>query len=57
VLLHSAAENRAILKAIASGSAEQAGRVMYEHVIESKERALQGERARQPARARAGRKG
>jgi phosphonate utilization transcriptional regulator len=55
VLPHSAAEHRAILKAIASGSAEQAGRVMYEHVIESKERALQGERARQPARARASR--
>jgi len=58
VLPHSAAEHRAILKAIASGNAEQAGRVMYEHVMESKERALQGERARtQPLRARAGRKG
>jgi len=58
VLPHSAAEHRAILKAIASGNAEQAGRVMYDHVMESKERALQGERARtQPLRARAGRKG
>lgn len=57
VLPHSAAEHRAILKAIGSGSAEQAGRAMYEHVMESKERALQGERTRQPARARAGRKG
>jgi phosphonate utilization transcriptional regulator len=57
VLPHSAAEHRAILKAIGSGSAEQAGRVMYEHVMESKERALQGERTRQPARARAGRRG
>lgn len=58
VLPHSAAEHRAILKAIGSGNAEQAGRVMYEHVMESRERALQGERARtQPLRARAGRKG
>jgi len=58
VLPHSAAEHRAILKAIAAGNAEQAGRVMYDHVMESKERALQGERARtQPLRARAGRKG
>lgn len=48
VLPHSAAEHRAILRAIASGSAEQAGRVMFEHVIESRDRALQGERARNP---------
>ena len=53
VLPHSAAEHRAILRAIASGNAEQAGRVMYDHVMESRERALQGERARtQPLRAR-----
>jgi len=57
VLPHSAAEHRAILKAIGSGNSEQAGRVMYEHVMESRERAMQGERSRQPARARAGRKG
>jgi phosphonate utilization transcriptional regulator len=56
VLPHSAAEHRAILKAIGSGSAEQAGRAMFDHVMESKERALQGERSRQPVRARAGRK-
>jgi phosphonate utilization transcriptional regulator len=57
VLPHSAAEHRAILKAIGSGDAEVAGRVMYEHVIESKQRALNGAAFPQPARARAGRKG
>lgn len=57
VLPHSAAEHRAILKAIGSGNAEQAGRVMYDHVMESRERAQRGEQARvQPLRARAGRK-
>jgi phosphonate utilization transcriptional regulator len=58
VLPHSAAEHRAILKAIASGDAETAGRSMYEHVMESKERALGamgGEAV--PSRARAGRRG
>jgi phosphonate utilization transcriptional regulator len=40
VLPHSAAEHRQILKAIAAGDAELAGRSMYEHVIESKERML-----------------
>jgi phosphonate utilization transcriptional regulator len=63
VLPHSAAEHRAILKAIASGDAELAGRTMYEHVMESKARALKGEGdkagegGQPPARARAGRKG
>jgi phosphonate utilization transcriptional regulator len=57
VLPHSAAEHRAILKAIASGDAEQAGHTMYEHVIQSKERALSATRIPQPTRARAGRKG
>ncbi len=42
VLPHSAAEHRAILKAIASGDAEHAGGTMYDHVIESKQRALHG---------------
>lgn len=56
VLPHSAAEHRAILKAIASGDAEVAGRVMYEHVIESKRRALADTRS-EPVRARAGRRG
>lgn len=57
LLPHSAAEHRGILKAIASGDPEQAGRAMFDHVMQSKERALQGGSVRQPARARAGRKG
>lgn len=44
VLPHSAAEHRAILKAIASGDEELAGAAMYDHVIESKHRAMAGER-------------
>jgi phosphonate utilization transcriptional regulator len=57
-LPHSAGEHRQILKAIASGDPEAAGRAMFDHVIESKERMLQGEAARTaPARARAGKKG
>lgn len=56
VLPHSAAEHRAILKAIASGDAEVAGRAMYEHVVESKQRALNGALA-VPERAHAGRRG
>jgi phosphonate utilization transcriptional regulator len=58
VLPHSAAEHRQILKAIAAGDAEAAGRAMYEHVIESKERMLKGAAMHSaPARVRAGRKG
>jgi phosphonate utilization transcriptional regulator len=57
LLPHSAAEHRAILKAIASGDSELAGRTMFEHVMESKERALRDGPVRQPVRARAGRKG
>jgi phosphonate utilization transcriptional regulator len=57
LLPHSAAEHRGILKAIASGDPEQAGRTMFDHVMESRERARQGEGAQQPVRARAGRKG
>jgi phosphonate utilization transcriptional regulator len=58
VLPHSVAEHRQILKAIASGDAEAAGRAMYEHVIESKERMLTTAAARPaPVRARAVRKG
>jgi len=57
LLPHSAAEHRAILKAIASGDPEQAGRTMFDHVMESRERARKGEGVRHPARARAGRKG
>lgn len=55
MLPHSAAEHRAILKAIASGNAEQAGAAMYDHVIESKQRALVGNVVK-PQRARTGRK-
>ena len=57
LLPHSAAEHRAILKAIAAGDSEQAGRTMFDHVMESKQRARQGESAREPVRVRAGRKG
>ena len=57
LLPHSAAEHRGILKAIASGDSEQAGRTMFDHVMESKERALKGDGVRQPMRARAGKKG
>jgi phosphonate utilization transcriptional regulator len=58
VLPQSVAEHRQILKAIASGDAEAAGRAMYEHVIESKERMLNTAAARPaPARMRAARKG
>jgi phosphonate utilization transcriptional regulator len=54
-LPHSAAEHRAILKAIASGDAEHAGGAMYDHVIESKQRALHGNQAKPPQRAKASR--
>ena len=57
LLPHSAAEHRAILKAIAAGDPEQAGRTMFDHVMESRERARRGADVRQPVRARAGRKG
>jgi phosphonate utilization transcriptional regulator len=62
MLPHSAAEHRQMLKAIASGDAEAAGRAMFEHVMHSKERALKGETSRPqddaaPVRARAGRRG
>lgn len=39
----SVAEHRHIVKAIASGDAEAAGRAMYEHVMESKERTLKNQ--------------
>jgi len=57
VLPQSAAEHRAIVKAIASGDAEQAGQAMYHHVMESKQRALSSAGTATPARARAGRRG
>jgi phosphonate utilization transcriptional regulator len=43
----SANEHRQILKAIASGDAQTAGRAMFEHVIESKERTIANDLRRQ----------
>ncbi len=43
----SANEHRQILKAIASGDANAAGRAMYEHVMESKERTIENDLRRQ----------
>ena len=57
VLPQSVAEHRAILKAIASGDPELAGRAMYDHVIESKERALHSAAGAVAAPARMARKG
>ena len=56
-LPHSAAEHRHILKAIASGDPEAAGRALFEHADASKQRMLRNEPPAAPARARAGRKG
>ena len=47
----SANEHRQILKAITSGDAQQAGRAMFDHVMESKERTIANDLRRQ---ARAG---
>ena len=47
----SAGEHRAIVKAIASGDAQAAGRAMFDHVMESKERTLQNHLKRQPPAA------
>ncbi|MBS0313699.1 MAG: phosphonate utilization associated transcriptional regulator [Burkholderiales bacterium] len=43
----SAGEHRQILKAIASGDPEAAGRAMYDHVMESKERTIANDLRRQ----------
>ena len=43
----SAGEHRAIVKAIASGDAETAGRAMFEHVMESKQRTIENDLRRQ----------
>lgn len=43
----SAGEHRAIVKAIAAGDSQAAGRAMYEHVMESKERTLHNHLRRQ----------
>ena len=56
-LSQSAAEHRQILKVIASGDAEAAGRALYEHAECSKQRMLRNEPPAAPARARGGRKG
>lgn len=45
----SAGEHRAIVKAIASGDPEAAGRAMFDHVMESKERTLRRHLERQTA--------
>lgn len=47
----SAGEHRGILEAIASGDAEAAGRALFDHVMESKERTLQNHLQRQQAGA------
>lgn len=47
----SAGEHRGIVKAIASGDAEAAGRAMFEHVMESKERTVANHLKRQAATA------
>ena len=46
----SANEHRQIVKAIASGDADLAGRAMFEHVMESKARTLKNH-PREPASA------
>jgi DNA-binding GntR family transcriptional regulator len=43
----SASEHRQIVKAIASGDADTAGRAMFDHVIESKERTIENDVRRQ----------
>jgi len=56
----SAGEHRQIVKAIASGDAEVAGRAMFEHVMESKERTIENDlrrQARLPDQAAPARKG
>lgn len=56
-LPHSAAEHRQILKAIASGDPDAAGRALFEHASASKQRMLRHEPPATPARTRAARKG
>jgi phosphonate utilization transcriptional regulator len=52
VLPVSAGEHRQIVKAIASGDAEVAGKAMYEHVMESKQRTVDNNaKAQKPATA------
>jgi phosphonate utilization transcriptional regulator len=56
-LPHSVAEHRQILKAIASGDPEAAGRALFEHAEAGKQRMLRNEPPAARARARVGRKG
>ena len=56
VLAHSSSEHRAILRAIAAGDATTAARLMHEHALESRDRALRAEPERPPARTRAPRR-
>jgi phosphonate utilization transcriptional regulator len=54
----SASEHRQIIKAIASGDAEAAGRAMFDHVMDSKERTIENDLRRQSrAQERANGKG
>jgi phosphonate utilization transcriptional regulator len=55
-LPHSAAEHRQILKVIASGDPEAAGRMLYEHAEQSKQRMLRNDPPAAQVRARAGHK-
>ena len=45
----SASEHRQIVKAIASGDADAAGKAMFDHVMESKERTLDNDQQRPAA--------
>jgi phosphonate utilization transcriptional regulator len=56
-LPHSVAEHRQILKVIASGDAEAAGRALYDHAESSKRRMISNEPPAAPVRAGAGRNG
>ena len=47
----SVGEHRQIVKAIASGDADAAGRAMFEHVMESKERTIKNQQRPTPERA------
>ena len=51
----SAGEHRQIVKAIASGDANAAGRAMYDHAMDSKERTIKNNLRQQPAPGTAGR--
>jgi phosphonate utilization transcriptional regulator len=53
LLPQSAAEHRSIVKAIASGDPEAAGRAMYEHVMESKARTVRNHAAAHPTTEKA----